>query len=97
MKDKPELPTSLTLDNFQKGQAEPADIQMKFFDTVLYGSQDTRCLMPLRLQVDGHYLCHKISPLCDQGKTKPTKHLRLGLGIKNLTGSRRMIEILYLI
>jgi len=40
--DTPELPTTLTLENFQNGQAESPNILMKFVNIFLSGSQDTK-------------------------------------------------------
>ena len=40
MKGTLELPASLTIDNFQKGRAEPPGILIKFFETLLSSKQE---------------------------------------------------------
>ena len=95
MKGPSELPASLTIDNFQKGQAEPPRILIKFFETLLSSKQEANS------HNDAEETSRRASSLSQdalfcvsKGKIKPSKHLCMGLGMKSLTGSRKVIEIL---
>ena len=71
---------------------------MKFFNILLFrvfGSQDTK--MPcatVEISRRASTLSQDVLFYESKGKVKPSKHLCMGLSMKSLTGSRRIIEIL---
>ena len=61
MQCSPDLPTSLTLEDFQRGQAEPSNILKKFLETLYSGSQksyrgseETGCIIITRYFICCH-------------------------------------------
>ncbi len=92
-KHAPELPTSLSLDDFKKGQVEIPELLQSFFTTLFCGLQKNRAVSEsVRRRVDS--LSQDVIFCTSSGRVKPSKHLCLGVGTKSLTGSRRVVEVL---
>ena len=93
VKCTPELPTSLSVQDCKKGQAENPDMLRSFYTALLSGSHESNSLhADLERKVES--LSQDALYCVSRGKIKPPKHLCMGLGMKSLTGSRRIVEIL---
>ena len=88
-----DLPYPLTPEAVSKGQITTPDILLHFFQVLYTG---------LAITKDSNDRIHRYveSTAADvifattRGQAKPGKHLTLGLGVKSMTGSRKLIEIL---
>ncbi len=88
-----ELPSPVTLDALKKGQVAPPDILIHFFRVLYSGSEKVgdpssrleRCT--LSAATDVLYATTK-------GLFKSSKHICLGMCLKTMTGSKRVVEIL---
>ena len=90
MKSSPELPFSLSLDDFRLGQAQPPDLLLRFFKVLLTG-QENKVSEKVQREIS---LAQDVLYCASNGRIKTAKHLCLGLGMKSLTGSRKVVEIL---
>lgn len=89
----PELPTSPTLEDCKKGQAETPEVLKSFFTALLSGSHESNAL-PADLERKVQSFSQDAVYCVSRARIKPAKHLCMGLGMKSLTGSRRVVEIL---
>ena len=91
MRSCPKLPLSLSLDDFKRGQAEPPDLLLRFFQMLVSGFDrdvSDKCEREARsLSQDALYCATK-------SRVKPSKQLCMGVGLKSLTGSRKVVDIL---
>ena len=86
----------------------PEHVRVYFFTCVII-STDKRtralflkyCIISIRLLLtiwvpswQARSVCDDVVFITTRGRTKPGKHICLALGIKSMTGSRRIIEIL---
>jgi len=86
-----DFPFPLTAENIIHQQVPTPELLKTFFQTLITGSSEKPSS-----RVDRY-----INSLCDdclftstKGAIKPVKHTCLGLGLKSITGSRKVIEIL---
>ena len=86
------LPQKLTAEFLNKGQAEPPEDLVTFFKVLFTGKTG---------DVKNDKITRLISSICDdteyatsRGRIKPGKHLTMGLGMKSITGARKVIDIL---
>ena len=91
LKETPDLPSSLKLEDFENGQVKPPDLLVNFFER-LYAPDPMKISdgMKRRANSSAQDAVYTIS----RGKLKPAKHLTMGLAMKSLTGSRKVVEIL---
>ena len=87
----PQLPEPVTPDVLKRGQAEPPSALMHFFRVLCTGSEkvcDPDC------RTERYIKAAAADAVFDttRGNVKPGKHLCLG--IKSMTGSRKVLEIL---
>ena len=78
------LPSALTIEDFEKGQAEPPVVLRIFLKTLYSGSQRDLSEAIKRLVAS---TSQDILYSVTRGKLKPSKHLCMGVGFKSLTGS----------
>lgn len=87
-----ELPDKLTADILSKGQGDPPEDLVTFFTVLYTGSvKGTPSDKVSRLV---HSVCADVMYNSTRGRLKPGKHLNMGLGIKSMTGSRKVVEVL---
>ncbi len=85
-----ELPDSLTADALAKGQSITPPALLDFFLQLYSGSNAPTEKVKRQAQSTADDVVFVVT----RGRTKPGKHLCLGMGLKSMTGSRRIIEIL---
>jgi hypothetical protein len=84
------LPDPITTESFAKGQGNTPEQLFVFFITLFSGAET-----PIEhIERQAQSICDDIMFITTRGRTKPAKHLCLGLGLKSLTGSRQVIDIL---
>lgn len=90
-KSAPNVGTTLTIDDIRNGQASPLDILIKFFDTLCSSSkmQDVSLAhsRALSSSYDAMYAA-------TNGMLNLSKHLRLGIAVKSMTRSDKILRIL---
>ena len=83
-----DFPIPVTADILAKRQVEAPDTLLKFFKVLYTGSVtkdvDERVQRYINVAADD----------CPRGIVKPSKHACLGLGLKSIVGSRKVIETL---
>lgn len=87
----PELPYPITEDDILKGQVEPPNEFLEFFN-VLYTGKSASPTNP-GLQRLVRSACDDIMYVGSRGKLKPRKQLLWGIAVKTLTGSKRMLTL----
>lgn len=87
------LPENPTLADLQEGEASPPDILVKFF-TVLYSGQDSaqNCSGQVMRRVRSS--CDDALFIVRRGQVKPAKQVALGVAMKSVTGSKKVIQVL---
>lgn len=92
-KQSEDLPERLTAEILSKGQCSSPDDLVTFFRVLYTGSlRDAPSDRVSRLIQS---VCADVMFACTRGRLKPGKHLNMGLGIKSMTGSRKVMEILH--
>ena len=87
------LPNNLTIKDIKKGECETTEILRSFYKHLIVGPDqrnswsDTKTRRVESLSQDAIFAV-------TSGRTKPSKHLKLGIAVKSMTGSRKMIEVL---
>ena len=84
------LPDPLTVEALAEGQGDTPEELFDFFRTLFAGSETTT----ERIDRQAQSICDDVMFITSRGRTKPSKQLCLGLGLKSLTGSRQVIDIL---
>ena len=82
----------MTREDIIRGQGESPKELLEFF-TILYSGK-TAATESQRTKRLVKSVCDDIVYATSQGHVKPSKHLCLGLSIKSLTGSRKVLEVL---
>ena len=90
--EQKELPRPLTTEAVMKGQGEIPQPLLTFFRTLYSGSSSISSNEKTERLVKS--ASDDVVFVTTRGRTKPSKHLSLGLGIKSLTGSQKVVEIL---
>lgn len=91
--EKRKLPSNLDVDDILEGECDIPDLLFDFMCNLIQGP-DTR-----RKNCDDDFIriksiCHDIIYTVSKGRIKPAKHLTLGLALKSLTSSRKVLTIL---
>ena len=87
------LPEHLKVEDIFKGAAEVPDLVQNFFKYLIGGTDSCKWDLESRkrrIKSIGQDVVFSTT----SGIKKPSKHLQLGLAIKSLTGSRKVVEIL---
>ncbi|XP_066933544.1 uncharacterized protein [Clytia hemisphaerica] len=92
-KDTPELTWPPDLDVINSQTFKPPNILLKLIKTILTTSKN-RASRSMSIDRLTHSIAEDIVFCCMKGKVFQTKHLLLGLGLHNLTGSRMVIDLL---
>ena len=86
------LPQDITVDTLCAGEADAPEELLLFFQTLYTGSHSS--VMSPRVE---SYVQSSVDDsvfATTRGRVKPAKHISLGLGIKSMTGSRKVLDIL---
>ena len=86
------LPNDMKLDDILKGEVEVPDLVITFFQNLI-GGPDTRRWKSTSKNIRIKSLSEDAVFATTAGLKKPQKHLMLGIALKSLTGSRKVIEI----
>ena len=89
--ESPPLPISLSLKDFKQGQSKPPDILVRFLEILFAGTEDNSSE---RVKRQVNSTAQDILFCTSNGKVQPAKHLCMGIGIKSLTGSRKIVDLL---
>ena len=87
------LPKDLKLSDIEKGEVEIPELISIFFHNLI-AAPDSRRWKGGRKAIRTQPLCEDVIFTATSGQTKPKKHLMLGMTMKSVTGSRKVIEIL---
>ena len=87
------LPENITIEDIQKGEIEIPEVVIQFFTDLIGGPDPRRGKSAGKLR--------RIKSISEDavfavtaGQKKPAKHLKVGLAVKSLTGSRKIIDML---
>ena len=90
--EKVDLPDPLTVESIKNGEAVIPPQLRQFFKVLYTGSSH---------QEESERITRMVQSACDdaifivsRGKIRPGKHLCLGLGLKSITGSRCVVEVM---
>ena len=88
-RERPNEP--VTVESISTDPVKTPDPLRYFFQMLYTGSES-----PVHDQVERHIqsVCYDVLFVTSRGRIKPSKHVLIGSGIKSITGSRRVIEIL---
>ena len=87
-----DLPETLTPDLLLKGQGDPPEELQTFFKVLYTGSVKEETHDKVSRLTD--LVCADVMFAVSRGRFKPGKHLNMGLGIKSMTGSRKVLDVL---
>lgn len=87
------LPENLTVDDVLRGECEIPDKLFEFMCNLVQGP-DIRRKISEDDNVKIKSLCSDIIYIITKGRIKPAKHLALGLAVKSITSSRKVLTIL---
>ena len=87
-----DLPSPLTAESLIKGQAEPPDDLLQFLRVLYTGSEKGNTSENIDRYVQSS--AQDAVYATTRGVVKPSKHLCLGLGLKSLTGSRKILDLI---
>ena len=88
-----ELPENLTIDDTSKGEVDVPEIVSQFIEDLVCGPDSQRRKGEMK-QKRVKCISQDLVFVTTSGRKKPRKHLQLGLVLKSLTGSRKVIELL---
>ena len=84
------LPAALNLQHIKEGQAEPPSILLTFLLGLYCGDKDK----PTKKEKRNVYsTAYDIMYVVSNGNIKTPKHLQMGIGLKSLTGSKKVVTI----
>ena len=86
------LPKPVTAEAVMTGQGQTPPDLLTFFRTLYTGSSDVSRNARIERLVQS--VCDDVVYTTTRGRSKPSKHMSMGLGLKSLTGSRKVLEIL---
>jgi len=86
------LPENVTLQSLFQGEITAPNLLLQFFQ-VLYGGPNQKAYSP-KLEQRVLSASHDAMFIAQRGKVKPGKQIVLGMAIKSMTGSRKLIEML---
>lgn len=88
------LPQNISVEHLKKGEASAPQDLLDFFFTIIAGGsrkrkQNRKCIR----QVNS--ICEDVVYSIHNGKIKTSKHIMLGMSLKSLTSSRKIIDIIH--
>ena len=86
------LPNNPTLQNLYDGEMKTPDLLLHFFQ-VLYGGLNQSNYSP-KLKRRALSSCHDAIFISQHGKVKSVKQIVLGMAVKSMTGSRKLVDML---
>ena len=87
------LPNELQLQDIVAGEIDIQDIVLQFFSCLIVGPDIGRLKSAAKARRINS-ICSDAIFAATSGRKKPTKYLMLGMAVKSLTGSRKIIEVL---
>ena len=93
VKTNPSLPTPITAEVLCKGQCSPPEVLLKFFRILSTGSEKEE-YSESRKERYARTAASDAIFVTTNGMIKPAKQICLGMGMKTLTGSRKVIDVL---
>lgn len=87
------LPDELKLKDIEQGEVDIPPMLLTFFEYLIGGPDIQRRNAPMK-QIRIKSICQDSIFSATSGRKKPKKHLMLGVAIKSMTGSRKVIEVL---
>ena len=87
-----DLPSPVTVEALTEGQVQPPDVLLQFFRVLYTGSEKESGKPNVERYVQSS--AQDAIFATTRGYLKPAKHICLGLGMKSMTGSRKVLEIL---
>ena len=90
---KSSLPVNVKLEDICQGEVNIPPILQQFFTFLISGLDKRRQDVPSRNRRI-NAVCADVIYAATSGNTKPAKHMKLGLAMKSLTGSRKVIDVL---
>lgn len=88
------LPPNPTIKHIIQGECEIPPLVKLFFVNLLSGPRCGGCHLEKRKETKIDSLCHDVIYCTTNGRIKPSKQMELGLVMKSLTGSRKVLNIL---
>lgn len=87
------LPEKLTVEDIKKGTVVIPDVVTAFFTTLINGPGSKKSLSTVKKnRIEA--LSSDVVYAATNGRLKPAKHLLLGMSMKTITGSRKVVEVL---
>ena len=90
---KKNLPSTFTINDLIKGEVDVPELLLQFFTALICGP-DPRQRESERKQRRIKSIAEDVIFASTSGKKIPGKHFQIGLALKSLTGSRKIIEIM---
>ena len=91
--EKTPLPECIKVQDILKGEVDTLENVKDFFTYLIAGPDARSQLAPSKIRrVES--LCQDAIYTATNGIKKPSKHLQLGLAVKSMTGSKKVIKIL---
>ena len=87
------LPENLTLEDMYKGEIDVPELVLDFF-TYLIGGPDSRCCSQPSKQRRINSINQDAIFAATSGQKNPGKHLVIGMTLKSLTGSRKVVDMM---
>lgn len=89
---KKDLPENPTLDDLKEGDAQPPPLLSTFFTRLYCGQSPKNCTQQAMRRVRSS--CDDALFIVRKGKVKPAKQVALGVAIKSVTGSKKVVQVL---
>ena len=89
---KKDLPENPTLDDLKGGDVSPPPLLSTFFTTLYCGQNPTKCTDHVMRHVKSS--CDDALFITRRGKVKPAKQVALGVAVKSVTGSKKVVQVL---
>ena len=87
------LPENLTIDDIKRGEVAIPDIILQFFHHLIVGPDLRRRHSQAKTRRI-HSISQDVIFAATSGRKVPGKHLQIGMAVKSLTGSRKVIDML---
>lgn len=85
---------SPTLDDLKDGNASPPELVVNFFQVLFGGQKQNREKYSDSVQRRAKSASEDALFIVQRGKVQPQKHVALGMCIKTVTGSKKMVQVL---
>ena len=92
IQDKDKQPSPMTLDDILKGQCKNIPCELLDFYRIMYTGHKEEAADRIERYVEASAEDDIYKATC--GKVEPSKHILLGMGLKSITGSRKVQEVI---